>query len=87
MTDTLAPSAETSAPQIFAGYIDEAEYCRQRGISLRTAQRDRQLRVSPPFTVVGKKVLYRIESVRAWLLNQEHQAERKPAAPRAGRRR
>lgn len=84
MTDTLSTSADSD---IFLGYIDEAEYCRQRGISLRTAQRDRQLRQSPPYTVVGQRVMYRIDSIRAWLLERERQVERKASAPRAGGRR
>ncbi|WP_096701471.1 hypothetical protein [Magnetospirillum sp. 15-1] len=83
MTDTLPAPTETN---IFLGYIDEAEYCRQRGISLRTAQRDRQLRQSPPYTVVGQRVMYRIDSIRTWLLERERQVERKASAPRAGGR-
>ena len=87
MTEQTLTMSETGAPAIFDGYIDEHEYCRQRGVSLRTAQRDRQLRQAPPYTTVGKRVLYRIEAVRAWLLDQERQVERKASAPRAGGRR
>ena len=87
MTEQTLTMSETGTPAIFDGYIDEHEYCRQRGVSLRTAQRDRQLRQAPPYTTVGKRVLYRIEAVRAWLLDQERQIERKASAPRAGGRR
>ena len=87
MTEQTLTMSETDAPAIFDGYIDEHEYCRQRGVSLRTAQRDRQLRQAPPYTTVGKRVLYRIEAVRAWLLDQERQVERKTSAPRVGGRR
>ena len=87
MTEQAHALSETGAPAIFDGYIDEHEYCRQRGVSLRTAQRDRQLRQAPPYTTVGNRVLYRIEAVRAWLLDQEHKVERKASAPRAGGRR
>jgi len=83
MTDLTTLPAESN---IFLGYIDEDEYCRQRGISLRTAQRDRQLRQSPPYTIIGQRVMYRIEAVRAWLLDRERQVERKASAPRAGGR-
>jgi len=54
-------------------------------VSLRTCQRDRQLRQSPPFVVIGRRVYYRIEAVRDWLLAREQAADRKPSAPRAGR--
>lgn len=87
MTDTILEPADADVPHIFDGYIDEPEYCRQRGVSLRTAQRDRQLRQSPPYITVGKKVLYRVDAVRAWLLDQERKVERRASAPRAGARR
>jgi len=87
MTDTTTEITETGAPAIFDGYIDEHEYCRQRGVSLRTAQRDRQLRQAPPYITVGKRVMYRIEAVRDWLLNQERRVDRTASAPRAGGRR
>jgi hypothetical protein len=77
MTDPNTQPTDTDAPDLFEGYIDEPEYCRQRGVSLRTAQRDRQLRQAPPYLVVGKKVYYRIAAVREWMLNQERREERK----------
>ncbi|WP_132546817.1 DNA-binding protein [Rhodovulum euryhalinum] len=40
---------------------------------------------SPPFVVIGRRVYYRIEAVREWLLAREQEASRKPSAPRAGR--
>lgn len=57
--------------------ITEAEYAMQRGVSLRTAQRDRALRIGPPFIKLGKKVFYRPAAIEAWLLAQEQ------AQPRA----
>ncbi|MBD3788013.1 MAG: hypothetical protein IE922_13785 [Sphingomonadales bacterium] len=65
--------------------MSEEEYAARRGVSLRTCQRDRQLRQSPPFVVIGRRVYYRIEAVRDWLLAREQAADRKPSAPRAGR--
>jgi hypothetical protein len=66
-------NADTGAPDLFEGYLDEQEYCRQRGVSLRTAQRDRQRRQSPPYLTVGKKVYYRVAAVGEWLLRQERE--------------
>jgi len=77
MTEPNTQPTETDAPDLFEGYIDEHEYCRQRGVSLRTAQRDRQLRQAPPYLIVGKKVYYRIAAVREWMLRQEHREVRK----------
>ena len=61
---------------VFDGFITEAEYARQRGVSLRTCQRDRALRTAPPHVVIGRTVYYRIESVRQWLAAQERQPDR-----------
>lgn len=77
MTEPNTQPTETDVPDLFEGYIDEHEYCRQRGVSLRTAQRDRQLRQAPPYLIVGKKVYYRIAAVREWMLRQEHREVRK----------
>ena len=65
------------------GYISEHDYARRRGISVRTAQRDRQLRQSPPFTVLGRKIYYRIEALKEWLLSQERKKDRAATVPRA----
>lgn len=69
-------------------YISEGEYARQRGVSLRTCQRDRALRKSPPHCVLGKQVFYRVAAVRAWLLEQERSFEpdhpRRPGLRRRG---
>lgn len=91
MAHSLAPGgAETVAtdaqpPDFLEGFISEEDYAARRGVSLRTCQRDRQLRQSPPFVVIGRCVYYRIEAVRIWLLAREQAADRKPSAPRAGR--
>lgn len=91
MTRSLAPggaeSAATVAPpgDFLEGFIPEEEYAARRGVSLRTCQRDRQLRQSPPFVLIGRQVYYRIEAVRDWLIAREQAADRKPSAPRAGR--
>jgi hypothetical protein len=61
---------------VFDGFITEAEYAGQRGVSLRTCQRDRALRKAPPHVVIGRTVYYRIESVREWLATQERQPGR-----------
>lgn len=47
--------------------------------SPRTAQRLRARREGPPFIKIGRRVFYRREAVRAWLLAQEQ------AQPRANR--
>lgn len=66
---------ETPIPSLLEGYITEEEYARQRGVSVRTCQRDRALRKAPPHCILGKQVLYRIAAVRDWLVKQERSFE------------
>lgn len=81
------PFAERgAAPDFLAGFISEEEYAARRGVSLRTCQRDRQLRQSPPYAIIGRRIYYRVEAVRVWLLAREQHADCKPSAPRGGRR-
>lgn len=80
---TAAPVAEI--PDFLEGFIHEEDYAVRRGVSLRTCQRDRQLRQAPPFVLIGRQVYYRLEAIRNWLIAREQAADRKPSAPRAGR--
>jgi hypothetical protein len=72
---------------LFEGYVSEPEYARQRGVSVRTCQRDRALRKSPPYLLLGKQVFYRIAAVRAWMLQQERAFEPDKRRPAGTRRR
>lgn len=85
MSEVASKLAPDGASSILDGYIAEAEYAKQRRVSLRTCQRDRQLRQSPPYVVIGNQVYYRIEAVRAWLRARERDpspvARRKRAIP------
>ena len=56
---------------LLTGYVEEAEYCRERRISRRTAQRERRLREGPPFVRLGQRVYYRVDAVRDWVRQQE----------------
>ena len=61
---------------VFDGYITETEYARQRGVTIRTCQRDRALRQAPPHVVLGNRVFYRVDAVRNWLEARERRADR-----------
>lgn len=73
------------SPDFLEGFVTEEAYAARRGVSVRTCQRDRQLRQAPPYVVIGRRVFYRVEAVRDWLLAREQSADRRPSAPRAGR--
>lgn len=65
-----------STPPMLEGYLSESEYARQRGVSLRTCQRDRALRQAPPYVIIGRQVYYRIEAIREWLVARENNGAR-----------
>ncbi len=60
--------------------LTEDEYALQRGVSLRTVQRERALRSGAPYIKIGRKVFYRPAAIEAWLLAQEVAAPTKKSA-------
>ena len=56
--------------------ITEAEYAEKRGVCVRTVQRERAMRVAPPFIKLGRKIYYRPAAVEAWLLAKEQSQPR-----------
>jgi len=77
--DQVVASDDTGNPSstdFLEGFISEREYARQRGVTLRTCQRDRQLRKAPPYIQFGRRIFYRTQAVRAWLVNNERQEDR-----------
>ncbi len=64
MTDTL-----------LTDYLTPAELAVELGVCARTIERWHRLREAPPRTKVGKRVLYRRESVAEWLRSCEQVAE------------
>lgn len=83
MVQSSDKTPQDGPDSIFAGYISEPEYARQRGVTIRTCQRDRALRQAPPHVVLGKKVFYRVEAVRTWLEANERLQEKYLNAPKA----
>lgn len=51
--------------------ISETEFAAQRGVSVRTLQRERALRTGPAFIKIGRRVFYRPAAIRDWLLAKE----------------
>lgn len=90
MSAPVTTHGQTAATQVaehddfLEGFISEEAYAARRGVSLRTCQRDRQLRQAPPFVLFGRQVLYRTEAVRDWLIAREKTNMRKPIASRVG---
>lgn len=56
--------------------ITETDYAAQRGVSLRTVQRERAQRIGPPYIKLGRNIYYRPAAIEQWLLAQEQMQPR-----------
>ena len=63
--------------RLLAGYLSEKELARELRLSTRTIFRWRNLRQGPPYTMVGRTPMYRLDSAIAWLRARETQAVRR----------
>lgn len=84
-TEEIEVPSESTSKDFLEGFISEPEYARQRGVTLRTCQRDRQLRQAPPYIQFGRRIFYRVDAVRAWLVKNERLEDRAPTPPRMRR--
>lgn len=58
---------------LFADYLTLAEMAHEIGVSERTLTRWHSLRVGPPRTVIGRKILYHAPAARAWMAAQQEE--------------
>ncbi len=71
-----APAEEAAAAtgRLLGEYLTCEELAAELGVTVLTIRRWEALRTGPPITRIGRKVLYRRQAVRAWLLKQESAA-------------
>jgi Helix-turn-helix domain len=70
-TGPVVADGPSAARPITADLLPRAEVARQFDVCQRTLRRWEKSRQGPPVIRVGKRVYYRTESVRRWLLEQE----------------
>jgi hypothetical protein len=58
-------------------YLGRDELAQELRTSVRTLDRWHTRRIGPPRTVIGRTVLYSIESVRSWLQSREQRQQRR----------
>ena len=63
------------------GWLSRAQVAAEIGVSVDTLQRWETRRIGPPCVRIGRKVLYRAEAFREWLISRE----RGPVAAKAYR--
>jgi len=81
--DEIEDTPDQIGPDFLQGFISEQEYAHRRGVTLRTCQRDRQLRKAPPYTKLGRQIFYRVDAVREWLMKNERVVGQTADAPRS----
>lgn len=69
--DMSAPDTASPRANIFHEYLTKPEAAVEIGKSEGTLDRWHRLRVGPPRTKIGRTVMYRTDSFRAWALAQE----------------
>lgn len=72
----LASVARETQPKALAGYVDTEALAASLGVHPTTLVKWRTARRGPPFTRLGKRVLYNLEKFRQWLEQQEQRSLR-----------
>ena len=72
--------------QLLDGWLTRDEVATALGVSPETLQRWQTRRIGPPCVHIGRKVLYRVEAFREWLISRESSlTSSKGARPGGGR--
>ena len=58
-------------PVINPDFVLQQRLAKELGVTLRTLQRWRERKRSPPFTTIGRSVYYRRQAVNEWLRERE----------------
>ena len=75
-TPTQQNKSGASETSVLSDYWDTDELAAELDVKPLTIVRWRLAKRGPPLTYLGRRILYRKESVRAWLAAQERPAER-----------
>ncbi len=70
-SNTTSVPSPTHAGVVANEFFSSDELAEDLGITLRTLLRWRDKRIGPPPTPIGRRVYYRCEAVREWLLRRE----------------
>ena len=61
----------SAEPRLLSPWLTRAELARELGVTVPTVARWHSEGDGPPYTKVGKRILYRRESVQQWLMSRE----------------
>jgi hypothetical protein len=66
------------------GWLTRDRVAEEIGVSVDTLQRWETRRIGPPCVRIGRKVLYRADAFREWLIRRERPPVDKSQRPRTG---
>jgi predicted DNA-binding transcriptional regulator AlpA len=78
--DTEQGNGERQCPvqgALLKGWLTRDEVAAQIGVSIDTLQRWQSIRVGPPTVRLGRRVLYRADAFREWLVSRERNLARR----------
>jgi predicted DNA-binding transcriptional regulator AlpA len=78
MDEASDQSISASTPALLDGWLTRPRVAEEIGVSVDTLQRWETARTGPPCVRIGRKVLYRADAFREWLISRER-------APTAGK--
>jgi hypothetical protein len=76
-TPTATKQAQSVGAIVGEDFFSEQQLGVELNVTLRTLRRWQQLRIGPPRTRVGRRILYRKTAVIQWLVNREQQPLRR----------
>lgn len=72
-------------PSLLDGWLTRDRVADEIGVSVDTLQRWQTRRIGPPCVKIGRKVLYRADAFRGWLISREPLPPDKSQRAGAGR--
>jgi hypothetical protein len=81
-SDQTNPASKSA---LLDGWLTRDRVAEEIGVSVDTLQRWETRRIGPPCVRIGRKVLYRADGFRGWLIRRERQPADKSQRPGAGR--
>ena len=78
----LGTAPRSNTHRLMSGWISRLDLALELGVTVETLHRWEKLRFGPPCVRAGRKIYYRRDAVRDWLMQQEA-----PVPRRAGARR
>lgn len=83
--DHQQDKTEHPAPCLLDGWLTRAQVAAEIGVSVDTLQRWETRRIGPPCVRIGRKVLYRADAFREWLISRERGVTDKTSRQRGSR--